>query len=102
MEESKTENASVSGSIEAFVASSTSPADRVEALRRVHVFSDLSDDQLKWFADNSEDMRYAAGDVLFRKGESVFGAAPIMMNKEFAGTLLISPVTVQCTEIASR
>ncbi len=69
MEESKTEDAGVSGSIEAFVASSTSPADRVEALRRVHVFSDLSDDQLKWFADNTEDMRYAAGDVLFRKGD---------------------------------
>jgi signal transduction histidine kinase len=59
----------VSGGIEAFVATSSSPADKVEALRRIHVFADLPDDQLKWFADNTEEYRYSAGDELFRKGD---------------------------------
>lgn len=59
----------VSGSIESFVATSSSPADIVEALRRVHVFADLPVDQLKWFAANVEDRRFAAGDVLFHKGD---------------------------------
>ena len=60
---------SVSGGIEAFVPTTASPADKVEALRRVHVFADLPDDQLQWFADNSTDCRYAAGDILFHKGD---------------------------------
>ena len=59
----------VSGGIEASVPTSSSPPDRVEALRRVQVFADLPDDQLQWFADNSEDRRFAMGDVLFRKGD---------------------------------
>ena len=60
---------SVSGGIESFVAISSSPADRVEALRRVRVFADLPDDQLKWFADQCEDLRYVPGDALFRAGD---------------------------------
>ncbi|HET6974626.1 MAG TPA: cyclic nucleotide-binding domain-containing protein, partial [Pyrinomonadaceae bacterium] len=59
----------VSGGVEAIVPTTSSPADKVEALRRVHVFADLSDDQLRWFADNSEDRRFAAGDIMFRKGD---------------------------------
>jgi signal transduction histidine kinase len=59
----------VSGGIEAVVPTSSSPADKVEALRRVHVFADLPDEQLQWFADNAEDHRFARGDVLFRKGD---------------------------------
>ncbi|HET9711039.1 MAG TPA: ATP-binding protein [Pyrinomonadaceae bacterium] len=59
----------VSGGIEAFVATSSSPADKVEALRRIHVFADLPDDQLKWFADNAQEYRYSSGDVLFRKDD---------------------------------
>ena len=59
----------VSGGIEAVVPTSSSPVDKVEALRRVHVFADLPDDQLQWFADNSEDRRFAANDVVFRKGD---------------------------------
>jgi signal transduction histidine kinase len=46
----------------------SSPEDKVEALRRVGVFADLPEDQLRWFADNVEEKRLAAGDVLFRKG----------------------------------
>src|ERR1041384_1041455 len=57
----------VSGGIQAIVPTTSSPADKVEALRRVHVFADLPDDQLQWFADHSEDWHYAPGDVLFDK-----------------------------------
>ena len=59
----------VSGGIEAIVPRNSSPLDKVEALRRVHVFADLADDQLQWFADNSEEGRFAPGDVVFRKGD---------------------------------
>src|ERR1044071_3729605 len=59
----------VSGGIEAFVPTTSSPPDIVEALRRVHVFADLPDDQLRWFADNSEERRFSAGEALFRKGD---------------------------------
>ena len=59
----------VSGGIQAIVSTTSSPADKVEALRRVNVFTDLPDDQLRWFADNSEDRHYAPGDVVFDKGD---------------------------------
>ena len=59
----------VSGTIESVIATSNSPADKVEALRRVHVFADLPEEQLKWFAENVQDVRFAAGDILFRKGD---------------------------------
>jgi signal transduction histidine kinase len=63
------ESVSVSGGIESFVATSSSPPDKVEALRRIGVFADLPEDQLTWFADNCEDLRYVPGDALFRKGD---------------------------------
>ena len=73
MEEARIEDvgmpATVSGAVESFVATMNSPEDIVEALRRVHVFSDLPDDQLKWFADNVVDLRFASGEALFRKGD---------------------------------
>jgi signal transduction histidine kinase len=59
----------VSGSIETIVPASSSPAEKVEALRRVHVFADLPDDQLRWFADHAEEYRYVTGDLLFSKGD---------------------------------
>src|SRR5215218_10022333 len=59
----------VSGGIEANVPTTSSPEDKVEALRRVHVFADLPDDQLQWFTDNAEERRFAAGDLMFRKGD---------------------------------
>ena len=59
----------VSGAVESVIATSNSPADIIEALRRVHVFADLPEDQLKWFAENVRDDRFAAGDILFRKGD---------------------------------
>jgi len=59
----------VSGGIEAIIPTSSSPADKVEALRRVQVFADLPDDQLQWFVNNAKEQRFAMGDVLFRKGD---------------------------------
>lgn len=59
----------VSGGIEASAPTSSSPLDKIEALRRVHVFSDLPEEQLQWFADNAEDRRFAVGEVVFRKGD---------------------------------
>jgi signal transduction histidine kinase len=59
----------VSGTVGSITATRTSPEDRVEALRRVHVFADLPEDQLQWFAENVRDERFAEGDILFRKGD---------------------------------
>lgn len=59
----------VSGVVEPVSATTSSPADKVEALRRVHVFADLPEEQLQWFADNTEELRLNPGDIFFRKGE---------------------------------
>jgi signal transduction histidine kinase len=40
----------------------------VQALRRVGVFADLPEDQLKWFIENSDERELNAGDVLYQKG----------------------------------
>jgi signal transduction histidine kinase len=72
MEDTKLEGVGVpvpvSGIVEQDGATASSPADRVEALRRVHVFADLPKEQLQWFADNTEEKRVAPGEVLFQKG----------------------------------
>ena len=44
--------------------------DCVEALRRIAVFADLPREQLEWFIENSEEREYAAGDIIFHKGDS--------------------------------
>jgi signal transduction histidine kinase len=44
-------------------------AGRVEALRGVGVFSDLPEEQLRWFVEHSEERRLAPGDVLARRGD---------------------------------
>ena len=69
MKDTKTPAPIVSGAIELGVPVTSSPPDIVDALRNVHVFSDLPEDQLRWFADNVEDQRFAPGEVLFRKGD---------------------------------
>ena len=40
-----------------------------DALRRVGVFADLPEDQLQWFASNAVERRFAAGEVLFARGD---------------------------------
>src|SRR5262245_55033016 len=73
MEEAKLEGVGVpipvSGAVEYVEATERSPEDRVEALRGIQVFADLPEDQIKWFADNVDDLHFSPGDVLFRKGE---------------------------------
>jgi signal transduction histidine kinase len=46
-----------------------SPLDKVKALRRVHAFADLPEDQLKWFASNTVERRLEVGEILFRKND---------------------------------
>src|SRR6267378_2022300 len=46
-----------------------SPLDKVKALRRVHVFADLPEDQLKWFASNTVERRLDVGEILFHKND---------------------------------
>jgi signal transduction histidine kinase len=41
---------------------------RIDALRRVGVFSDLPEEQLRWFAENTTERRFAAGEVIFERG----------------------------------
>jgi len=71
MEDTKTESggSTVSGTIQTVVTTTSSPEDRVEALKHVQVFTDLPEDQLQWFADNVEDRRFAPGEGLFAKGD---------------------------------
>ena len=73
MTETKTEGVGVpvpvSGAMEFNGPRLESPENKVEALRLVSVFSDLPIDQLQWFADNTQELRLAAGESLFRKGE---------------------------------
>jgi signal transduction histidine kinase len=69
MKETKTEDVAVTGAVEYNGATTSSPEDRVEALRRVGPFSDLPDDQLKWFADNCHEQRLEPGEILFRKDD---------------------------------
>ena len=72
MEDEKPEGVGVpvpiSAVIDQEVPTGSSPKDRVEALRRVHVFADLPEDQLQWFAANTEEQHVATGEVLFQKG----------------------------------
>src|ERR1700752_1620453 len=72
MEDTKPEGVGVqvpqSVVIEPDASTCTSPKDRVEPLRRVHVFADLPEDQLRWFAANTIELRVEAGEVLFQKG----------------------------------
>ncbi|HKY05706.1 MAG TPA: cyclic nucleotide-binding domain-containing protein, partial [Blastocatellia bacterium] len=41
---------------------------RIEALRQVGVFSDLLEEQLRWFAEHTTERRFAAGEIIFEKG----------------------------------
>lgn len=44
--------------------------ERVEHLRRVHVFADLPEEQLRWFAEQTRELYLEPGDLLFRKGDT--------------------------------
>ena len=40
----------------------------IEALRKIPEFADLKEDQLQWFASNSEDLHFAAGEMVAEAG----------------------------------
>lgn len=44
--------------------------EKVLALKNVHDFADLPDDQLLWFAENTTELDLAVGDTMFSKGDS--------------------------------
>jgi signal transduction histidine kinase len=52
-------------------AADYSMPDCVDALRSISVFADLPEEQLEWFIENSEEREYAAGDIIFNKGDSL-------------------------------
>ena len=78
--------------VESLAATTNSPEDKVEALRRVHVFADLPEDQLQWFAENVWDERFATGDILFRKGDPPDWMA-VFLEGECTPTATIMPTT---------
>ena len=39
------------------------------ALRKIEIFADLSEEQLDWFASNSEDLHPSSGEILTREGD---------------------------------
>ena len=39
------------------------------ALRKIDIFSDLSDDQLHWFVSSAKEIKLSAGDVVIREGD---------------------------------
>src|SRR5688500_4210548 len=64
----------------------SSPEEIVEALRRIAVFADLPEDQLKWFAGNVEELHLVPGDILFRKGAPA-DVLPIYLEGEVRADL---------------
>jgi hypothetical protein len=82
----------VSGAVESVIATSNSPADIIEALRRVHVFADLPEDQVEVVCRKRSDDRFAAGDILFRKGDRLTGWRSFLKEKCMP-TVTIMPTT---------
>ena len=54
------------------------------ALREIEVFSDLRDDQLRWFAVSGEDLLLASGEVLFPEGHPA-DALFVVLDGELRG-----------------
>jgi signal transduction histidine kinase len=108
MEDRKTQDVAVTGALE-YSATTSSPEDRVEALKRVGPFSDLPEDQLRWFADNCDEKRLAPGEILFRKNDpaewmSVYleGELHIHWNDNHEEGLYISRAGDPATQISGK
>src|SRR3982074_3557651 len=54
------------------------------ALRKIPVFSDLSEEQLEWFASNSEDIHLASGEVANYEGAPA-DALIVILDGELRG-----------------
>src|SRR5947209_18660037 len=53
-------------------------------LRKIPIFSDLSEEQLDWFASNSEDIRLASGEVAINEGTPA-DSLIVMLEGELRG-----------------
>lgn len=56
-----------SGTVKPATGSDSEPLKA--ALRKIPIFSDLSEEQLDWFASNCEERRWASGDVVIHEGD---------------------------------
>ena len=64
-----------------------------DALRHVQIFSDLEDDQLSWFASNSEELRFSAGEVITREGDPA-DALFVLLEGEIRGRKESAPDSI--------
>lgn len=55
-----------------------------DALRRITIFADLTDDQLEWFADNCEDLHFESGEILIHGGDPA-DALIVLLEGELRG-----------------
>lgn len=82
----------------------------VLGLRRVGVFSDLPDEQLEWFIENSDERFLKAGEYLFRKGDkpdwmSIYLAGEVHAREDsinLDGDVYIFRAGDAATEISGR
>lgn len=68
MQESKTQQEAGAERPETVPLSEEELRVRLDALRRVGIFSDLPEEQLSWFAENTIERRLAAGEIIFESG----------------------------------
>ena len=54
------------------------------ALRQIEIFSDLRDDQLQWFASNSDELSFSPGDVIIHEGDPA-DALFVLLQGEIRG-----------------
>lgn len=64
------ENVAVRQQVTGGDAPDSAQAERMAALRRIEVFADLPEEQLRWLAENAEERSFEAGEIVFRKGEA--------------------------------
>jgi signal transduction histidine kinase len=54
------------------------------SLRKIPIFSDLSEEQMEWFASNSEDLRLTSGEILVHEGDPA-NALFVVLEGELRG-----------------
>lgn len=68
MRDSETQQETMSGLSAISPLAEEDLQERIDALRRVGIFSDLPEEQVRWFAENTENRRFAAGETIFERG----------------------------------
>ncbi len=63
----------------------SSPQETPEAaLRKIDIFSDLSDDQLQWFVSSADEIKLSPGDIVIREGDPA-DALFVLLDGEVRG-----------------